>query len=810
MVYIYSITILLKKASSHFLWLAIIFAVAITAPIQVYSQITEGLLLRYDLNGGFEDSSPNAFDGSGFNATFVDDGAGNPQGALSANGNNTYVEFPNNAALKPGFPISMAARVKFDYLGGTQIVAATDFGVSTHSGAWLQLSSLDQVAVAYGNGQGGFNGSTLHSKRSDFEVEVNTWYFIVVIIRGYQDIDIYIDCELQDGFYSGSAQTIGYTEATGSLCRKRGVPDAVNPPYYLGGDIDSFWYWDRALNPEEIVPLCDNLNCPGELVAEDNQACVNSTLSYNFELIGEPDNISQVIWTFGDGTTSNNFTPTKTYNSSGSYPFNLEVIIDNGCIYEITGNTEIVELPENPTVPDSISICEGESFFLDFADFSDWDLILDPEGNNVTSYIFEDPGIYEFSFVHNCGQAQVSIEVFQTITTGYLTYNGENPLCENSEVSIMINNWDNIQSISSLFIDFGNENGEFVSSTVMENLYTESGTYIVELSGTVSNCEVSESLTIAVESPIDLGFNSFYEICEGSTVFLDFSDLDFAIYDSNGELIDVFSSNIAGTYTFSAENTCGSVSEEIEIAVIPFQPNPYPLEVEICPVSDTVSIGLVSNSYVYSWDTGQSTPLIDVFLPGSFTVNVSDSTGFCNTEFTFNISEIPMIKEPIFNMPELDLCYEGNTLLTPNNLGFIYTFPDGSEGYSYNVEFPGVIEVSYSDGCYEYQESIDVAIETCLCPVIVPNIFTPNGDGKNDIFKPFYECETPIFNISIFNRWGQLVFESDDIDIGWNSQTLDSQKESSDGIYFYFIEYAQYVDDVPIYKSLSGNITLLR
>src|SRR5690606_20232703 len=109
------------------------------------------------------------------------------------------------------------------YLDGTQIVAATDFGISTHSGAWLQLSSLDQVAVSYGNAQGGFNGSSRHGKVANFTVETDTWYFIVVIIRGYQDIDIYIDCELLDGFYSGSAQTIGYTDATGSLCRKRGA-----------------------------------------------------------------------------------------------------------------------------------------------------------------------------------------------------------------------------------------------------------------------------------------------------------------------------------------------------------------------------------------------------------------------------------------------------------------------------------------------------------------------------------------------------------------------------------------------------------
>ena len=261
------------------------------------AQLSEGLLLQYNLDGNFEDASGNDFDGAGFNFEFGEDYLGNPESALIANGVNTYVEFPDEPSLKPGFPITMAVRAKFDYLGGTQIIAATDFGVSTHSGAWFQISSANEIAVAYGNAQGGFNGQTLHSKRSDFPVEIDTWYSIVVIIRGYQDIDIYVDCELQDGYYSGNAQTIGYTDATGSLCRKRGTPDSVNPPYYLGGGLDGFRYWNRALDENEVIEACldmEPFDCPS-LAANFNDTCDdgndqtdNDLVTENCECVGTP------------------------------------------------------------------------------------------------------------------------------------------------------------------------------------------------------------------------------------------------------------------------------------------------------------------------------------------------------------------------------------------------------------------------------------------------------------------------------------------------------------------------------------------
>lgn len=300
-------------------------------PSLVDAQLSDGLLLYYDLNGDYEDGSGNNFDGTGYNVEFTEDYLGQENSAIDANGVNTYVEFPDNPMLEPDFPITMAVRAKFDVLDGTQVVAATDFGVTTHSGAWIQVASNGQINASYGNAIGGFGSNARHGRWGDYELEVDTWYQIVAIFRGYNDISIYIDCTLTEGPYSGFAQSIGYTSATGSLCRKRANQDFVIPPYYFAGGVDEFYYWDRELTPDEVSMVCDEgfafLNCDNtgdcyatsveyvEGVSDDGgNIPVDRTDSFNS--LGQPEETDQLVFT--------------TLGYGGSLTFGFDGSVPNG------------------------------------------------------------------------------------------------------------------------------------------------------------------------------------------------------------------------------------------------------------------------------------------------------------------------------------------------------------------------------------------------------------------------------------------------------------------------------------------------
>jgi gliding motility-associated-like protein len=87
----------------------------------------------------------------------------------------------------------------------------------------------------------------------------------------------------------------------------------------------------------------------------------------------------------------------------------------------------------------------------------------------------------------------------------------------------------------------------------------------------------------------------------------------------------------------------------------------------------------------------------------------------------------------------------------------------------------------------------------------LPNVFSPNGDGINDYFRPidpYYFVEK--INIQIFNRWGQLMYQTDDPDIMWNGTNYKNGKTVSDGVYFYICDvYENRITGVEI-RHLTG------
>lgn len=116
-------------------------------------------------------------------------------------------------------------------------------------------------------------------------------------------------------------------------------------------------------------------------------------------------------------------------------------------------------------------------------------------------------------------------------------------------------------------------------------------------------------------------------------------------------------------------------------------------------------------------------------------------------------------------------------------------------------------------GCYAVT-SVDVSgIESkrsnivCVdnCPnYVLPNAFTPNGDHHNDVFTPFKPyCFVPKIEMKIFNRWGELVFETTDPEINWNGTDLNG-KPVSDGVYLYAGYYYEQRLGGLVKKPLSG------
>ena len=125
-------------------------------------------------------------------------------------------------------------------------------------------------------------------------------------------------------------------------------------------------------------------------------------------------------------------------------------------------------------------------------------------------------------------------------------------------------------------------------------------------------------------------------------------------------------------------------------------------------------------------------------------------------------------------------------------------------------------------GCYaviaidnrgiESLKSNVICVEANACPEYrLPNVFTPNGDEFNDKFKPFPGYSVLNINMRIFNRWGELIFQTTNPDINWDGKSKSTGKDCAQGVYFYTCDvFEKGVSGQPVKRVLKGSIQILR
>ena len=160
-----------------------------------------------------------------------------------------------------------------------------------------------------------------------------------------------------------------------------------------------------------------------------------------------------------------------------------------------------------------------------------------------------------------------------------------------------------------------------------------------------------------------------------------------------------------------------------------------------------------------------------------------------------------------FNEEQLQFINNSN-----GNLNYLWDFGDGNSAVNANpvhtYNKPGIYKVilvvTNANGCDDTVSNEDtiVAHEE---PLMMADAFTPNGDGKNDYIIPNIKCNNlSNYVFRVYNRWGQLLFQTYDPSQGWDGK-YNGQPEPVD-VYDYYIEFN--CGDCAVFKK--GNITLLK
>lgn len=154
------------------------------------------------------------------------------------------------------------------------------------------------------------------------------------------------------------------------------------------------------------------------------------------------------------------------------------------------------------------------------------------------------------------------------------------------------------------------------------------------------------------------------------------------------------------------------------------------------------------------------------------------------------------------------ICELDSLIINASTPGGAYHWNNGSAESSILVTSAGKFTVEVSNGCDTQTFDYVIQEKECNCEITFPNVFTPNGDGLNDYFEINGTRDIARFNLKIFNRWGTLVYESNDIEKYWNGEI--SGKEPTTGVYFLAVSIMCINGQSINENSYKGQVTILR
>ena len=348
------------------------------------------------------------------------------------------------------------------------------------------------------------------------------------------------------------------------------------------------------------------------------------------------------------------------------------------------------------------------------------------------------------------------------------------------------------------------------------------GFYVVTVSD-ISGCIATDTAFVEEPEMLTVELVTVTESCDGEeTAVIDIDahggTPDYQYSWSNGANTDSIFNLAVGPYTVTVTDANGC--RDTLTVEVPFHALPnFTVSVTdaYCDRADGTAtvVGEGTELYNYDWhaESNPNAPFNGALAGGDYVLTVDD--GVCTLNLPFTIDNIP---GPWANFTA-DPTYfiEGATVhYFDASMGSIVSWHyDFGDGYSYDSraalhqfneagEYVTVLTVTDEHNCID-----TAAVTITVIPDVIiyaPNAFTPNEDGVNDVWMPVLSnYSNDAYELYIYNRWGQLVFKSNEVQAGWNG--LVNGKNAPSEVYTYVITYYNLLGKKMIQK---GTITLIR
>ncbi|MCF8298970.1 MAG: gliding motility-associated C-terminal domain-containing protein [Saprospiraceae bacterium] len=540
-------------------------------------------------------------------------------------------------------------------------------------------------------------------------------------------------------------------------------------------------------------------------------------------------------WNFGNGQTSTQVNPIHSYTQSGVYTVTLIVSDTGACNFADTISKQLVVLSGSKYRIADKHICKGNFTQIGLLPTSDPSLT------------------YNWSPGFTLSNTHIPNPIASPLSTTDYTLYMSNGVCTDTILQKVI--------VYDLKVDAGNDTTLCVGNLLL-TAHTYDDTVMFHWSDNLNftnilNTSLNDSnALISITSP-KMFYVKLYNNygCEA----IDSVYVDFRIYfsaptiqmpkcngDANGQITihplggaapyqylwsnslttQTITGLAAGTYTVTVYDADSCFSETTVILGEPAilssnmsKTNAPCHDVCIGEANTNTSGGTMQ--YSYNWSNGQTTNPATNLCDGIYFVTITDANQ-CVTYDTVEIVDlsIGITVETTMDgkLIDFDTIYQGQSIqLRTTYLGPTYSYtwtpPEGlSNPNIYNpLASPNVTTTYYvlvedQYGC-QYMDSVTIFVIDVYCDkpyIYLPNAFTPDGDHINDVLylrsNMIYD-----FTLQIFNRWGELVFETTDINKGWDGTY--KGEDCNPGVFAYQLNVVCH--NKQIFKD-KGNITLIR
>jgi gliding motility-associated-like protein len=585
-------------------------------------------------------------------------------------------------------------------------------------------------------------------------------------------------------------------------------------------------------------------NAPPQVSFVPSSPAGCSPLTVTFDNTSSQTN--EFLWNFGNGVLDSvNFEPTILYSTPGSYQVEL-ILADTACPVFDTAyfNIVVYEYPQI-NIADSQIVCNQTSTILSAGtaitgyqyiwssntSFSDT-----LNSNNATDIVVSTSNLFHLQITNNGCTVDDSIQVdFITIPNASFALD-DTIGCAPINVNFTFNS----SQTSDYLWNFGN--GILDSTNINpSNTYNTPGSYEVSLIIYESICSFSDTAftIITVVPDVSITQNDTIALCVSVPITFDptFSgNPNEFIWSSNSTFSDTLNSDLSqstllvndpqpGYYYLKASNgNC----YQIDSILVQFVSADLSLSLSnsIC-IGETATVTALNANPLITFNYNWSPSAIIVNPGNTNQIQVNPST----SQYVYlsaTSSNGCFIEDSIFvNVSFIDpisvVASASQYNVSPGTVVVLSGLPNGLSSYSWTpnetltspnaqttnatVEETTVYTLTVSDGICSKTDTVEVKVFQLICSgeyLFIPNAFTPNGDNFNDVlYLRGHNIEKMIFRI--FDRWGEMVFESTDKNIGWDG-TFRGKKLDPD-VYDYYLDITCVGG---LKEVIKGNVTLMK